>query len=102
MKNTKKLFDETSPVWIKIYKILVIILFCVIVLFGFLTLFNSKAGDFRVYIFFGCAMSAFLELVLNMLILNFLKNVQIIREEICYLNDKTNDNENVPFQDRQK
>jgi hypothetical protein len=90
------MFDEKSGTWIKIYKVLAILMF-----FGFIAL-GIWAGigdssssfldiglggdddgfrDFIMWVLVG-GIVGFCQLVTNMLIIQFLNNVQIIREKM--------------------
>ena len=85
------MFNEKSAKWIKIYKIFVIVSFFVLLLGGVLLgildvtcvvdIMYDDGIDLVIWTLSG-VITAFLELVCGMLILNFLNNVQIIREKI--------------------
>lgn len=104
MESFKRFFDETSSIWIKIYKVLIIVLFFATLLAGLIlgiTAISNRNALGAILYFIGTPIAAFFELVFNMITLNFLKNVQIIREEICFLNDKNEKIETPPYQNKQ-
>jgi hypothetical protein len=90
------MFDEKSGRWIKIYKILTIITFGICIAFGILAGIGDASAsfldigiggdddgffDFIVWVLIG-GIVGFWQLVPNMLIIQFLNNIQIIREKI--------------------
>ena len=76
------MFDERSGKWIKIYKGLTIALFWLFIAFGILA--GIEYGGFFGFILGALAggFVGFIQLVINMLIIQFFNNVQIIREKI--------------------
>ena len=95
-ENLEKMFNERSAVWIKILKIIVVATFCITVLAGIVfgisdmtcgfndadIIGDDGLGDLLIWIIiFG--ISAVIELTVGMLVVNFLTNVQDIREKIC-------------------
>ena len=90
-KQNEKFFDEKSPVWIKAFKIYSIILFFTLLvaslalgvlgLFSILTLTGIPFLDGIVFLAIGLEAS-FIELICNMLIVQFFNNINIIREKI--------------------
>lgn len=89
---SKGLFDEKSNIWIKIYKVYVCVMFCLLCLTTLILSFVGISGDFLltdespflnfISILLSGALLTFLHLVTNMIILNFLNNIQIIRESV--------------------
>lgn len=90
------MFDEKSEKWIKIYRGVTIALFWLLIGFGILAgIGDASAGfldigiggdddgffDFILWALAG-GFAGFIQLVTNMLIIQFLNNVQIIRGEI--------------------
>ena len=88
------MFDERNPIWIKIYKTVVILSAIAILIAGFIwakeeatwySSWSGKAnfefGEFIVYFAISAAVAA-IELAAGMLSVNFLNNVQIIREKL--------------------
>ncbi|MBQ9993386.1 MAG: hypothetical protein IJP17_01575 [Clostridia bacterium] len=90
------MFDENSNVWIRIYKGVAIFSFCLLTLTGIIIGGISTAESEIPFISFilytlGGAFFGFVQLVCNMLIINLLNNVQVIRESIEH-NPKNNKN----------
>jgi len=90
----KNMLNEKSNIWLKIFKILIIVMFFACIIFGFVAgigdvtseFLDCEIGgdtifDFVVWFLIGIV-GAFFELVGGMLILQLLNNVQIIRENI--------------------
>ena len=85
------MFDERKPIWIKIYKALVITSAIIILLVGFFLAKEEatwysygshfELGEFIVYFAMVVAVAA-IDLSAGMLVVNFLNNVQIIREKL--------------------
>ncbi len=90
------MFDERSEKWIKIYKGITVTLFWIYIIFGVIAgIGDSSTGfldigiggdddgffDFIVWVL-ASGFVGFFQLVANMLIIQFLNNVQIIREKI--------------------
>ena len=90
------MFDETDGKWIKIYKIVAVARFLIIVVFGLIAgIGDSSANfldigiggdddgalDFLVWLLV-CGFVGCIQVVIDMLIIQFLNNVQIIREKI--------------------
>ena len=90
------MFDERSGKWIKIYRGLTIVLFWLYIAFGILAGIGDSSAwfldigiggnddgflDFIVWVLAG-GFVGFIQLVTNMLIIQFFNNVQIIREKI--------------------
>lgn len=90
------MFDERSGKWIKIYRGLTIALFWLFIAFGILAGIGDSSSafldigiggdddgflDFIVWVLAG-GFVGFIQLVTNMLIIQFFNNVQIIREKI--------------------
>lgn len=69
------IFDEKSPVWIKIYKFLVVASAFIILIGGL-----SWVRGFIAFVVI--SVLALFELISGMLAINFLNNVQIIREKL--------------------
>lgn len=92
---SSNLFNERSSQWIKIYKYIVVALFWIYIfiatLFGIgdasATFMDFDIGgddgflDFILWVIIGGG-AAFIQLVVNMLVIQFLNNVQLIREKI--------------------
>lgn len=78
------MFDERSGKWIKIYKGLTIALFWLFIAFGILAGIEYSYSEFFGFILGALAggFVGFIQLVINMLIIQFFNNVQIIREKI--------------------
>ncbi|MBE6534000.1 MAG: hypothetical protein E7678_03405 [Ruminococcaceae bacterium] len=88
------IFNEKNKIWIQIYKIVTVSLFFVFVLFGFIAGLGDVSGEFldielggdTIFDLFvwliACSLVGFIQLVLNMLIIQLLNNVQLIRENI--------------------
>lgn len=72
------IFDEKDSVWIKVYKFLVIASAFIILIGGLYWAWFIAEG-FLAVVFI---VLAFFELVSGMLVINFLNNVQIIREKL--------------------
>ena len=90
------MFDEKKDIWITIYKYLVIAIFCACIIFGIIAgVSDSNAGrydvgiggdddgfcDFIVWVLIG-GVVGFAHLFVNMVVIQFLNNVQIIRKKI--------------------
>lgn len=90
------MFNERSDKWIKIYKVMTIILFFGILLFSFVAGIGDASGgimniglggndngslDFFVWILIG-TVTGTIHLVFNMLLIQFFSNIQMIRERI--------------------
>ena len=89
------MFDERSGKWIYFYRGLTIALFWLFIAFGILAGIGDFSGefldidiggdtffwDFIVWVL-ACGFVGFIQLVTNMLIIQFFNNVQIIREKI--------------------
>ena len=75
------MFNEKNPIWIKIFKIVVIVLFFISLLSGLLLLAADVFEEDMAFlaILIG-AVAAFVELCVGMLAVNYLRNVQRIRE----------------------
>lgn len=92
------LFDENNAVWIKIYKIFVILSAIAILIVGFFwgkseaTSYShySKYFDFWEFmLYFAIAFAAAgIEFVFGMVVVNFLNNVQVIRENVQLISKK--------------
>ena len=89
------MFDERSEKWIKYFKTVTIIAFWFWIVFGGWAAFDNcwNCDVFDIYIadgwfigsallFLGSFAIGFTQLVTNMLIIQFLSNVQIIREKL--------------------
>lgn len=95
--NLKNLLDEKNPIWIKIFKILVIVTAAIILVGGIIlslvTTISKHDGvvSFNFLIFILCfvvsCIAAFAELISGMLIVNFLNNVQTICQKVSNLKD---------------
>lgn len=102
MKQMKNLFDKRSDRWLKIYRIITIVLFWLFVGAGFiggfklfinrpywvwswdesvLGAFFDRLLGFSAIFLAGC-LAAFANLLGNMLIIQLLNNIQIIRQKI--------------------
>ena len=93
-KWNQNMFDEKNGKWIKIYKKITVVLFWLFVALGVFAFFdNWLGGEFFNSNYFGYFLDGILllavficvgyvQLVSNMLIIQFLNNVQIIREKI--------------------
>ena len=88
------IFNEKNKIWIQIYKIVAVALFFVFVLFGLiagigdftsefldLDLGGDTIFDILVWLIVS-SIFGFIQLVCNMLIIQLLNNVQLIREAI--------------------
>jgi len=75
------MFNEKSPIWIKIFKVIVIVLFFVCLLSGVIMTAAEVFDDELAFVglLIGVA-AAFVELCVGMLAINYLSNVQRIRE----------------------
>ena len=75
------MFNEKSPIWIKIFKVIVIVLFFVCLLSGVIMTAAEVFDDELSFVglLIGVA-AAFVELCVGMLAINYLSNVQRIRE----------------------
>ena len=83
------MFDETSGTWIKIYKVVTIVLFWLFmvgaVIAGIMSIANARYDSDVIYgiiTAIGIALVGFIQLVTNMLVVQFLNNVQTIRETL--------------------
>ena len=85
------MFDEKNPIWIKVYKILVIVSAVVILIAGFIWAkeeatwyrYGSHFDSAEFLIYFAIAVAiAVVDYVSGMLVANFLSNVQTIREKL--------------------
>ena len=105
------MFNEKSPVWIKIYKVLVILAAAAILIGGvfwgineasyYSSYYYSRFTDYAelaLYVAIAVA-AAGVEFVLGMLSVNFLSNVQTIRERVEELAARPK-NDPVPPTDR--
>lgn len=77
------MFDETSGTWIKIYKVVTHIVFWLFMVGGVYT-FIRGFSTYAAMSFYGIgiALGGFIYLATNMLIIQFLNNVQTIRETL--------------------
>lgn len=78
------LFDEKNGIWIKIYKALTIILFIIIVIGSIVYAIEDSPGGFfggLIVVVAGVAVGLVV-MAGNMLIIQLLTNIQIIREKI--------------------
>ena len=84
------MFNENSSIWIKIYKALTIIIFFILLIGGvFAGAFLRDINDVASALSFPVGIiSAFGELVFNMLIIQLLDNVRVIRENSQAMVDK--------------
>ncbi len=84
------MFNENSSIWIKIYKVLTIIIFFILLIGGvFAGAFLRDINDVASALSFPIGIiSAFGELVFNMLIIQLLNNVRVIRENSQAMVDK--------------
>lgn len=98
LEKLKKLFDEESENWKKIYKVVIVIVFFAIAIAGIIMAFLAlEEGDYSSFLIFICyllifSVADFVWLVFNMLILNFLTNVQNINEYVVYISKLINYN----------
>lgn len=90
------MFDERSRIWIQILKYCVVAVFCLLVLTGWVFGFSDMLcgfidadiigddllGDLLIWVVI-FAIPAAIELCTGMALVNFLTNVQDIREKIC-------------------
>ena len=87
-------FDPKSRLWIELYRLMTVVASCLIILFGFiagigdatcefldLDLGGDGILDFFVWFFASCIIS-FVQLIANMLLIQLLNNVQLIREKL--------------------
>ena len=93
-KVEKNMFDEKNFIWISIYKVVTIITFFAFILFGMVAGIGDLSSEFLdldlggdtffdfVIWFLAGGFVGFIQLVLNMLVIQFLNNVQIIREKL--------------------
>ena len=102
------MFDEKSCKWIQIYKVLTIIIFLVIIAFGIIAGFGDgstlfldadpwpfyrsdileyyfELGDFIIWVL-ASGVVGIIQLASNMIVIQFLNNVQIIREKLEKIN----------------
>lgn len=90
--NTNSFFDEKEGKWIRFYKGLTVAFFWILIIFGFIGGIGDASGEFLDIMWddnFGefllwvvvCGVIAFVQLVTNMLVIQLLHNVQIIREK---------------------
>lgn len=90
------MFDETNDKWIKIYKVITIILSFGILLFSFIAGIGDASGnyldigiagdvdgffEFIVWILVGAVVGT-IHLVVNMLFIQLFNNIQIIRKKV--------------------
>ena len=89
------MFDEKSCKWIEIYKCLTVIAFFVFIVFGIVAGIGDAADSFLDLDLGGCTIVfdflvwaiagiivGFIQLVTNMLVIQLLNNVQIIRQKV--------------------
>ena len=85
------MFDERSGKWIKILKGHAQVMFWLYMLAGVIMCFVGWSGELDwvdegfldgVICLAGCALVAYAQLVVKMLVIQFLNNVQIIREKV--------------------
>ena len=85
------MFDERSEKWIRIYKNITVIMFWLYVAAGVIMFFLGLSGDIDLLDggFFDGLMGlaagvicGYIHLVVNMLVIQFLNNVQVIREKL--------------------
>ena len=75
------MFNEKNPIWIKIFKIVVIVLFFISLLSGLLLVMADVVDEDEAFLaILGGIVGAFVELCIGMLAVNYLSNVQRIRE----------------------
>ena len=75
------MFNEKSPIWIKIFKTIVIVMFFVSLLSGVVLLATDILEEEIAFLgILGGVVVAFVELCVGMLVINYLSNVQRIRE----------------------
>lgn len=85
----KQLLDEKNPIWIKVYKILVIVSAIAILIVGFILgvgeatsyIYGAHFDEFLKYFGIAVVLAAW-DYVSGMLVSNFLSNVQAIREKL--------------------
>ena len=84
-------FNERSSIWIKIFRVYTIVMFWLFLIAGFILCYLSWNEHFLItdsyildgIILLGCGcFLAFTQAVANMLILQLLSNIQLIREKI--------------------
>ena len=87
------MFDENSEAWIRIYKSITVVLFWIFNISGLVAGIVVGGSNFIVCIMLLLAgvFLACIQLVVNMLVIQFLNNVQIIRKKI----EQNNNNETV-------
>ena len=77
------MFNEKSGIWIKIYKVAIIVLLFVCIIGGFIIGSTTHSIGLA---YLGCVRGGvgmgFIQYVLGMILINFLSNVQSIREHI--------------------
>ncbi len=85
------MFNEKSSIWIKIYKTITLIIFWLYVLAGVVMFFMGLDGSLwwidggiidGIIGLAGSFIAGYITLVVNMLIIQFLNNVQLIREKL--------------------
>lgn len=77
------MFDERSPVWIKIFKFFVILSAVMILAGGFFLAVEEAYDMVEFVLYFGvAAVVAVVDMSGGMLVVNFLNNVQVIREKL--------------------
>ena len=75
------MFNEKSPIWIKIFKTIVIVMFFISLLSGVVLLATDILEEEIAFLgILGGVVVAFIELCVGMLVINYLSNVQRIRE----------------------
>ncbi len=85
------MFDEKNNVWIKIAKVITIIVFASLIIIGIWQLIDKRLwSDFVDRILLPCSwfVIAFLQLSISMLSLNLVSNVQTTREKLEETNNK--------------
>lgn len=87
------MFNEKSTLWIRIYKYIAIVLCFVFCIFGLIAGIGDLSCEFLdidiggdtifdlIIWFVGCSAIGWIQLVFNMLVIQLLNNVQIIREK---------------------
>lgn len=86
-------FDEKDGKWIGFYRGITVLFFWILLIFGFIAGIGDASGGFLDLMwddnfaeflawFVGCGVIAFAQLVTNMLVIQLLNNVQIIREKL--------------------
>ena len=85
------MFNEKSSIWIKIYKTITLIIFWLYVLAGVVMFLMGLEGSLwwidggiidGIIGLAGSFIAGYITLVVNMLIIQFLNNVQLIREKL--------------------